>query len=77
MLPRVDQQCIVIYNGFRYIGKVLATVVEKDETKVSIMECQGGNRFKFPTRPDVLWYTTEHVVRLANVPKNVTNHGIV
>ena len=60
VLPAVNDRCIVVYDGFKYFGKVEAVDAKTED--VSVMKCVKGNRFRFPKHVDVCWYNRDSVI---------------
>ncbi|KAK3755434.1 hypothetical protein RRG08_008009 [Elysia crispata] len=62
----VGEWVVVEYDGKQYYGEVL-TVMD-DRCEVSVMEEQLGGVFKWPTRPDKIYYTYPQILRKINPP---------
>lgn len=68
---------IVKYEGEYYPGKVDMDEDEKSDTVfVSVMEKSGLNNWKWPNKPDKLWYDKEDVAKIISSPKLINKRGV-
>jgi hypothetical protein len=57
-----DQFCVVTYDGSPFPGIIVD--VDDSEVEVNVMHRIGDNRFFWPMRDDVLWYSMDNVITL-------------
>lgn len=71
----VDQYVKVMYDGVCYPGIVKA--VNEHEYEVSTMiKCQAGNTWRWPEKPDQIWYEPSEILGKINPPKLENKRGI-
>ena len=75
-IPDVNEEligkwCVVLYDNDPYPG-IIQDVDTESCALVKTMHSVGANRFYWPMKDDVIWYTQESVVGLVPEPKPVT-----
>ena len=75
-IPDVNEEligkwCVVLYDNDPYPG-IIQDIDTESCALVKTMHSVGANRFYWPMKDDVIWYTHENVVGLVPEPKPVT-----
>ena len=64
---------VVKYDGHPYPGKVVDIDEQQGELEISCMHRVGQNRFFWPLRTDICWYTRDDILAVIPEPTNVTH----
>jgi len=68
----LHQFVVIKYDGSPYPGKVLDVDEQQGDMQVSCMHRVGPNRFFWPTRADICWYSRDDVIAVIPEPTKVT-----
>ena len=64
------------YDETEYPGELVQlNPSDNGELQVSVMHKAVANRFKWPSKPDILWYPPSHVIRSLQFPNPVGSRG--
>ena len=68
----LNNYVVVKYDGRPYPGKVVDIDTQQGEVQVSCMHKVGHNRFFWPARTDLCWYTLDDILAVISEPTKVT-----
>ena len=68
----LNNYVVVKYDGRNYPGKVVDIDTQQGEVQVSCMHKVGHNRFFWPARADLCWYTLDDILAVISEPTKVT-----
>lgn len=70
----IDKYVIVNYDGILFPG--IVTDEDHEDIEVKCLHRVGGNRFFWPHRDDILWYSKDNVIAEIPPPERVTDRHV-
>lgn len=72
---QIGEWCLVEYDGSKYAGEIISIPVGRPEFEVSVM-VPSGKYWKWPEKPDILFYTKAQIIQKLMPPIVVNSRGL-